>query len=203
MKMPRGRVVIPQVLAGLKSMIADFTVVLLRLEVLGCKSLFCCSGALGELLLVVLAKTNRDTTSGKSSFEKSDSRRSRQLKDVRETRGKDRQSCRQELFEEVCLGGQTEGDYPWWGKEHAQLLLRLTNLQAGADQGSNINRKHLLTSSLESDIVRNELDVVLHLHAWVSRLLQDGISLAPRMDLGSDIRCWSMNGAVCQAHYHI
>ena len=134
MKMPRGRVVIPQVLAGLKSMIADFTVVLLRLEVLGCKSLFCCSGALGELLLVVLAKTNRDTTSGKSSFEKSDSRRSRQLKDVRETRGKDRQSCRQELFEEVCLGGQTEGDYQTihgWGRSMARCF-RLSMVGEGA-----------------------------------------------------------------------
>jgi hypothetical protein len=78
-------------------------------------------------------------------------------------------------------------DYPWLGKEHCQVLLHLTNLQAGADQGSNINRKHLLTSSLESDIVGDELDVVLHLHAWVSCLFQNGISLAPRMNLRSDI----------------
>ena len=69
-----------------------------------------------KLLLVVLAKTNRHATSGKSTFEESDSRRSRRLKDVGETRSKDRQSCRQELFEEVCLDGQTEGDYPMVGE---------------------------------------------------------------------------------------
>lgn len=59
MKMPRG-VVISQVLAGLKRMITDFTMILLRIDVLGYKSSFCFSGALGvpiigiHMVLVVL-----------------------------------------------------------------------------------------------------------------------------------------------------